>query len=113
MFLFVVITSSGLQSSQMLLFGAFIEYCISHSYNSLSLPLSGTIAALIVVTLLVFVLVVTVVVCVVVKRNRRRNNSTSDCNSRQACGESLVVKVSSATGGNGRLIIKWIVINYE
>ena len=103
MFLYVVVTSSGLQSSQMLLFGACIEYCISHSYNSLSLPSSGTIAALIVVTLIVFVLVVMVVVCVVVKRNRRRNNSTSDCNSRQTCGESPVVKVSSTTGGTGIL----------
>ena len=102
MFPYVVVTSSGLQSSQTLLFGTCIEYCISHSYNSLSLPSSGTIAALIVVTLLVFVLVVMVVVCVVVKRNRRRNNSTSDCNSRQACGKSLVVKVSSTTGGTGR-----------
>ena len=98
-FLYIVVPSIGVvnpQSSQMLLFGAYIEILYKPPlYNCLSLPLSGSTISALIVTLLVFVLVVMVVVCVVVKRNRRKKNNTlSDCN-RQGSEEILTNQVSS------------------
>ena len=97
LFLYTVVTPID-QPFQNLLYGMYIKYCISHSYNCLSLPSSGTIPALIIVFVVVVMVVVCVVVCVVVKRNSHRNNRPSGYNT----GQGRTVEVSSTTWA-GRL----------